>query len=110
MSKAIVELTDEKFNSVIETSKTPVMIDFWASWCGPCIMMAPIVDEIADKYEGRLKIAKLNVEDNPAVATQLGIMNIPTFVFFEGGKEIKRFSGAVSKKELQKKIEEIIGA
>lgn len=110
MSGLIIKLTDEKFKGEIESSKVPVMVDFWASWCSPCTTMAPIVEEAASQYKGRLKIAKLDVEENQTVASQLGIMSIPTFVFFKNGKEVLRFSGAVSKRELLRRIEEVIGA
>lgn len=92
----------------VESSNLPVMVDFWASWCGPCMMMAPVIDEVAGQYKGKIKFAKVNVEENQATASQIGIMNIPTFVFFKNGQEISRFSGAVSKQELVKRIESIL--
>lgn len=110
MSELVIELSDKQFKAEVESSDIPVMVDFWAGWCGPCKTMAPIVEEAADEYKGRLKFAKLNVDDNQRVASQLGIMSIPTFIFFKNGKELSRFSGVVPKKELARRIEEIIGA
>ncbi len=109
MSEFVIELTDAQFKKEVESSDLPVMIDFWASWCGPCMMMSPVIDEVAKAYKGKIKFTKLNVEDNQIVASQLGIMNIPTFVFFKNGKESTRFSGAVSKQELIKRIESVVG-
>ncbi|MBL7068826.1 MAG: thioredoxin [Candidatus Omnitrophica bacterium] len=110
MSEFVFELKDNEFRKEVESSDLPVMIDFWASWCGPCMMMAPVIDEVAEDYKDRLKIAKIDIEENQSVASQLGIMNIPTMVFFKDGKEVSRFSGAVAKKELVDRIEKILGA
>ncbi len=110
MSELIIELTDEQFEKEIKSSDAPVMVDFWAGWCGPCKMMAPIVNELADDYKGKVKIAKLNVEENQSVASQLGVMTIPTFIFFKDGREVSRLSGVVPKKELTKRLEEMISA
>ena len=110
MSEFVTELSDAQFKKEVESSDLPVIVDFWASWCGPCKMMAPVIDEVAKEYKGKCKFVKLNVEDNQTVASQLGIMNIPTFVFFKDGKEVSRFSGAVPKQDLVKRVETVIGA
>ena len=110
MSELVIKLTDDKFQEEIESSKVPMMVDFWASWCAPCKMMTPLIDEAAAAYKGKLKIAKINVEEDQATASQLGVMNIPAFIFFKDGKEVLRFTGVVSKRELAKRIEKVIGA
>jgi len=110
MSGLVIELSDAQFKKEVESSDIPVMVDFWASWCGPCTMMAPIVEEAAKEYKDKCRFAKVNIEENQSVASDLGIMTIPTFVFFKKGKEISRFSGAVQKRELTKRIEAAIGA
>ena len=110
MSEFVTELSDAQFKKEVESSSLPVMVDFSANWCAPCKMMEPVIDEVAEEYKDRCKFVKLNVEDNQTVASQLGIMNIPTFVFFKGGKEVSRFSGAVPKQELIKRVETVIGA
>ena len=109
MSKLVAELTDAEFGKEIGSSKLPVVADFWASWCRPCKMMAPVIEEVAGEYNGKCRFVKVNVEESQGVASELGIMTIPTFVFFKGGKEVSRFSGAVQKKELVKKVEAVIG-
>ena len=102
----MLQLNDSNFKKEVLESKLPVIVDFWATWCGPCKMLAPIVEELAREYEERVKIAKLNVEESPRTATMYGVMSIPTLIFFKGGKVMEQFVGALSKPELKKKIEE----
>ena len=84
------------------------MVDFWAAWCGPCQMIAPLVEELATEYHGRVKVAKLNTDDNPDIASQYQVMGIPTLMFFKGGHVIDRIVGAASKKQFKEKIEALL--
>lgn len=105
MSGNIIEATDENFNDEVLGSKTPVLVDFWAPWCGPCRMISPIVEEIAGEYAGRLKVAKLNTDENMDSAIEYGIRSIPTLGIFIGGKMVESVIGAASKKALTAKID-----
>lgn len=107
--KHTIEVTGKNFKEEIAKSKTPAIVDFWAEWCMPCKMISPLVDEIAKEFAGKIKIGKINVDDNADLATELTVMNIPTLVFFKEGLEAGRVVGVVSKKELLKKIEEVFG-
>ena len=100
-----LKITDTNFDSEVSKSGVPVLVDFWAEWCGPCRLMSPILDEIAPGYQGRLKIGKLNVDENQDSPTKFGVMNIPTMILFKNGKEAERIVGAMSKPELQKKLD-----
>ncbi|MDD3345744.1 MAG: thioredoxin [Candidatus Omnitrophica bacterium] len=101
-----LHFTDANFKKEVLESTQPVLVDFWASWCGPCKMIAPHVDELAKDYSGRVKIGKIDVDANPRIATEYGVMSIPTLIFFNGGKVINQVVGAVSKADLKRKIEE----
>ncbi len=107
MAGNILELRDDNFKEVVLKSGEPVIVDFWAAWCMPCKMLAPIVEEIANEYKGKYKVAKLNIDDAMDVATSLSVMNIPTLIFFNNGEEVARIVGAASKRDILKKIEEV---
>ncbi len=100
MSDRIVYLTDDTFESEVLQGDGPVLVDYWAEWCGPCKMIAPILDEIAKEYEGKIKVAKLNIDDNPATPPKYGIRGIPTLMLFKNGNVEATKVGAVSKSQL----------
>lgn len=103
-----LELTDSNFEEMVIKSDKPVLVDFWAEWCGPCRMVAPIVSEIADEYEGKAVVGKLDVDSNPEVASRFGIRNIPTILFFKNGEVADKQVGAVPKSVLTAKIEGLL--
>jgi thioredoxin 1 len=105
MSHPYLELTDDTFESTLSGAKGLVVVDFWASWCGPCMMMSPVFEQLAVKYQGKAVLAKMNVDDNKAVPEKFGIYGIPTFVFFKGGQEVGRAVGALGQKALEAEIE-----
>jgi thioredoxin 1 len=106
MSAAAV--TDETFEQEVIESSVPVLVDFWAPWCGPCRMVAPVVDEIAEQYAGQVKVVKVNTDDNPSVASKYGIRSIPTLMIFKGGQRVDMVVGAVPKTTLASTIEKYI--
>jgi len=94
-------------NEVLKANNL-TMVDFWAAWCGPCQMIAPVVEELAAEYHGRVKVAKLNTDENPDIASKYQVMGIPTLMFFKGGQVIDRIVGAASKKQFKEKIEALL--
>jgi len=101
----MLELTKDNFKKEVLDSDKPVLVDFWATWCMPCKMIAPIVNEISNEYNGKCKVAKLNIDDAMEIATRFGVMNIPTIILFKDGKEFTRIVGVASKESILKKIE-----
>jgi thioredoxin len=108
-SPHIVHTTDATFNDDVIKSEKPVLLDFWAEWCGPCKMIAPILDELADEYRDRLKIAKLNIDENPQTPPKFGIRGIPTLILFKNGTVEAQKVGALSKAQLSAFLENNLG-
>ena len=101
MSDKIIHLTDSSFEADVLKAEGPILVDFWAEWCGPCKMIAPILDEIAEEFEGKLTITKLNIDQNPATAPKYGIRGIPTLLLFKNGEGAATKVGALSKGQLK---------
>lgn len=108
MSKPI-EVNDSNFDQVVLQAKTPVLVDLWAPWCAPCRMVAPVVEELASEYEGRVSFAKLNVDQNPRTASRYGIMSIPTLLIFKDGKPLSNIVGFRPKAELKRSLDAALG-
>jgi len=104
----MVNVTDQNFEGEVLQSGLPVLVDFWASWCQPCLMMGPIVEEIAKEMEGKIKVAKVNVDENQSLAREYGIMSIPALFLFKNGQVVKQWVGVRSKEELKEEIAELL--
>ena len=104
-TKFALEITDANFEQLVLNADKPVVIDFWARWCGPCLAIAPIIEELAQEYDGKVIIGKLDVDVNPGVSSKYGIMQIPTLLIFKGGKQVDKQIGQVPKGALKKKID-----
>ncbi len=100
----MVEVTDSNFQTEVLKSEKPVLLDFWAEWCGPCKMIAPVVEELAKEFDGKLKVGKVDVDSNQQTSMQYGIRSIPTLLIFKGGKVVDQLIGAVPKKMLAEKV------
>ncbi|MCA1554361.1 MAG: thioredoxin, partial [Chloroflexi bacterium] len=105
-----VHVSDDAFEKTVLQSELPVLVDFWAPWCGPCKMIAPAVEELAKEYDGKAVIAKVNTDDDPVWASRFGIMGIPTLIVFKSGKEVARVVGAVRKEVLKGKLDAALTA
>lgn len=108
MGNGLVHVTDADFKTQVLESKTPVLVDFWAAWCGPCRMIAPFVEEIARDYAGKVVVAKMDTDANPQTPMQYGIMGIPTLIIFKNGQEADRIVGAVPKAMITKKLDAVL--
>ncbi len=108
MAGQVLELTDKNFDQHVTKSSTPALVDLWAAWCSPCRMIAPVVEELAGTYQGKVTFGKLNVDDYPALAAQYQIMNIPTLLLFKNGQEADRIIGVQPKEELVRRLDALL--
>ncbi len=108
MAGAAVEFTAGNFGQLVLKSSAPALVDLWAAWCGPCRMVAPLVEELAGTYQGRVVIGKLNVDEHPQIAAEYRVMNIPTLLLFKNGQEVDRIVGVQPKQELVRRIEKLL--
>ena len=103
-----LKLTDENFEKEVIKAKEPVLVDFWAPWCGPCLIAGPVIEELATEFQGKIKVGKLNVDESPGMALKFGVMSIPTVILFKEGKEVKKQIGFPGKEAYKKMIEEVL--
>ena len=106
--KKAKEVTGKDFDTIVKKSDKPVVVDFYASWCGPCRMLGPTVDEIATSFEGRAEVLKVNIDDESDLASRFNVMSIPTIIFFQGGQEVKRVTGAIPKGAFESTLQTIL--
>lgn len=107
-SESIIELNDSEFEAEVLKSEKPVLVDFWAPWCGPCKALAPVIDEISNDYSEKIKVGKVNVDDNPETSMKFGIRSIPTLIVFKDGEVFEQVVGAVPKSEIEKVLEKAL--
>ena len=100
-SDKVVNVTDDSFESEVKQSQVPVLVDFWASWCAPCKAISPMIDDLADQFDGQVKVVKVNVDENPATPGQFGVRGIPTLILFKDGQVVDQVVGAVPKNQLE---------
>ena len=105
----VTDVSDSAFEQDVLKSNKPVLVDFWAPWCGPCRMVSPLVEELAEEYSGKVVFHKLNVDDNPKTTVTYGIRSIPTLLFFKDGKPASSIIGAVPKREIKKQLDKVLG-
>jgi len=105
---ADLNFTDQDFKTQVLENTQPAVVDFWAPWCGPCRIVSPVIDELAKEYEGKVKIGKINVDQNSQIASQYGVMSIPSVLFFKNGQPVKTMVGAQSKESYRQEIEQLI--
>lgn len=108
MGEQVVEITDRNFEQEVARGTLPAIVDFWAAWCQPCRAMAPVVEEVAKSYAGRVKVGKVNVDENAAIAARFRVMAIPTLVFFKEGREVDRITGAVPRADLTRRLDALL--
>ena len=104
----VIDASDQTFEDEVIKSDLPVLVDLWAPWCGPCRMVAPVIESLAGKYEGKAKFCRVNVDENPQTAAKYGVMSIPTLMFFKGGEVVDTVIGAVSEQALQPKLDALL--
>lgn len=108
MAENVLAVTDDTFDAEVLKSDLPALVDFWASWCGPCRAIGPVVEELAEEYAGKVKVAKLNVDESPKTPGQYGIRAIPTLIMFKGGEVVDQITGAVSKSHIESALQKIV--
>jgi thioredoxin 1 len=108
MAENVLAVTDDTFDAEVLKSDLPALVDFWASWCGPCRAIGPVVEELAEEYAGKVKVAKLNVDESPKTPGQYGIRAIPTLIMFKDGEVVDQITGAVSKSHIETALQKIV--
>lgn len=108
MSDKIAEITNDNFNDTVIKSDKPVLVDFWAEWCTPCRMLSPVIDEIAQNYEGKILVGKINIDEQEALAQKFGVMSIPTLILFKDGNAVKKSVGVVGKDKIKNMIDAVL--